>query len=216
MIRIDPGSPDPGTVRLAAEVIRRGGVVCYPADTVYGLGCDPLCREALQRIFRIKGRPEDRGVLVLVPDLETVCRLAAEIPAEAASLMERCWPGPLTLILKARPGLPAELTGAGSTIGVRRPSNAFLEAWMVELGGPLVSTSANRSGEATPSDPLQLRRLFEASVDLFLESVHPLPGIPSTVVDFSRRPFRVVREGVLAAEVAEVVGPHAVRPSCSS
>lgn len=175
--------------------------MCYPADTIYGLGCDPLNRHALQRIFTIKGRPESRGFLVLVPDMAAVRSLAAEIPPEAMALVERFWPGPLTLILSARPDLPPELTGDGSTIGVRQPLNAFLEAWMRELQGPIVSTSANRSGEPTPTEPAELRRLFGNVVDLFLESVEPLQGIPSTVVDLSRRPFRMVREGVLAEPV---------------
>ncbi len=175
--------------------------MCYPADTIYGLGCDPLNRHALQRIFAIKGRPESRGVLVLVPDMAAASRLAKEIPAEAAGLMEQFWPGPLTIVMKARPDLPAELTGDGSTIGVRQPLNAFLEAWMRELQGPIVSTSANRSGEPTSADPAELRRLFESVVDLFLESTVPVQGIPSTVVDVSRRPFRIVREGVLAERI---------------
>lgn len=196
-MRIDLQSPDRDMLRRAAETVRQGGVVLYPTDTIYGLGCDPRNATALRRLFRIKGRPEERGVLVLAPDLGSAFSLISGLHPEAREILDRYWPGPLTGIFPAAEDLPGELTGGTRTIGVRVPSLPLLRLWMEELGGPLVSTSANRSGEPVPTDLAKLRELFESVVDLFLEAGEPASTTPSTVVDFTTRPFRVVRQGEL-------------------
>jgi L-threonylcarbamoyladenylate synthase len=198
---IDSRHPDQASAQRAADVIRAGGIVLYPTDTVYGLGCDPFNREAMKRLFRIKGRPEKRGVLVLVPGIEAVEQLAAGIPPSAREILQRFWPGPLTVILPAAPHLPPELTGTARTIGVRHPDQPFLQAWMDCLGGPIVSTSANRSGDPDPPDLESLRRLFESKVDLFLESGRPASRLPSTVIDLTVTPFELLREGDLTSAV---------------
>jgi L-threonylcarbamoyladenylate synthase len=196
-MRIDLEDPQPNLLEKAARTIREGGVVLYPSDTIYGLGCDPFQALALDRLFHIKGRPENRGVLVLIPDLGWIGQLASSVPRAADSILDRFWPGPLTVLLKARPSLPAGLTGREGKIGVRRPALPYLEDWMRLIPGPIVSTSANRSGEPAPATLEELRRLFADRVDLFLESGEAALAAPSTVLDLTEEPFRIVREGAL-------------------
>lgn len=179
--------------------------MAYPTDTVFGLGCDPFNRRALNRLYELKGRPSEKGVLVLVPSTAIAASLVTALPPSASVLMNRFWPGPVTLVLPAAKSLPLELTGAAGTVGLRQPLNPFLQAWMEVLGGPVVSTSANRSGEPIPADLAGLRGSFETRVDLFLEAGEPQPTLPSTVVDLSSKPFRVLRPGTLADEVAKVL-----------
>lgn len=197
-MRIDLEDPQPDLVENAARTIREGGVVLYPSDTIYGLGCDPFQTPTLDRLFHIKGRPENRGVLVLIPDSGWIGQLASSVPETADSILDRFWPGPLTVLLKARPSLPAGLTGREGKIGVRWPALPYLEDWMRLIPGPIVSTSANRSGEPVPATLEELRRLFADRVDLFLESGEPALAAPSTVLDLTEEPFRIVREGALA------------------
>lgn len=187
-------------------MIRGGGVVLYPSDTIYGLGCDPFRAEAVERIFRIKGRPEEKGVLVLIPDesyLKSFCR---KIPRDAAKLMRRFWPGPVTFLFPARSDLPELLKGRGDKIGLRLPLSRFLREWMGQIPGPLVSTSANLSGHPPPEDPAEIKQLFHDQVDLILEAGR-LAGKPSSVVDLTVDPPRLVRAGENAAELARTIGP---------
>ncbi len=120
----------------------------YPADTIYGLGCDACNEEAVRRLVEIKGRSEEKGLLVLLPSLAEVRAFVEEIPEQGLQLLEQCWPGPLTVLLRPAATLPELLTGSDCKIGIRCPRGPFLQSWLSRLGRPLVSTSANRSGEA--------------------------------------------------------------------
>jgi L-threonylcarbamoyladenylate synthase len=200
-MRIDVINPDPGMLAEAVRVVRRGGVVLYPADTIYGLGCDPFNPEAVSRLMALKGRDEGKGCLVLIPNNHWLDRLAAEVPTTGRALCDRFWPGPLTVVTRALPTLPPGIRSRGGTVGLRRPRNPFLEAWLDLLGSPLVSTSANRSGEPYTGDPTVLRSLFEPGVDLFLDAGELPERPPSTVVDLTTSPFRLLRAGEQADAV---------------
>lgn len=200
-MRINPESPDPEVVQRAAETVRGGGVVLYPTDTIYGLGCDPFNRAALDRIFEIKGRPGEKSVLVLIPGPEWVKRLARNVPSLLDPLLDRFWPGPLTVLLPAAEGLPPGIAGPEGKVGLRQPGVPFLLEWMKVIPGPLVSTSANRSGEPSPASVERLRELFHDQVDLFLEAGSLNQGSPSTILDLCVSPPRIVREGALAGEL---------------
>ena len=194
-MRVDLESPDPDIVLEATRVIRGGGIVLYPSDTIYGLGCDPFHAGAVKKIYDLKGRDLSKGVLLLVPTLDWVNRLAGTVSPVAEYLMSRHWPGPLTLLFSPSSGVPSELVGSGKRIGVRYPESRFLQLWMNSLSGPIVSTSANLSGSSVPQDLRNLRRLFSSRVDLFLEAGEPEASLPSTVVDMVGIP-RIVREGI--------------------
>jgi len=176
--------------------------VLYPADTIYGLGCDGLNGEAISRLVDVKGRSDEKGLLVLVPSLAEVYPLVEAVPELGLPLLEQCWPGPLTVLLRPAAALPELLAGSGGKIGIRSPRGGFLQAWLTQLGRPLVSTSANRSGEPYSGDLDRLRELFEDEVDLFMECGELPNRPPSTVIDLTTLPFQVVREG---SEIHEIV-----------
>ncbi|HEY6193359.1 MAG TPA: L-threonylcarbamoyladenylate synthase [Bacteroidota bacterium] len=193
-------------VSKAAEVIRKGGVLLYPTDTIYGLGCDALNGAAIQRVFEIKRRADDKPALVLIQDGAMLDMLAAEFPPIASKLAKRFWPGPLTIIFKSRWDLHPLLTGSGGRVGVRIPDNDFCRRLLKETGVPIVSTSANISGTEGPGDIGSLRSLFGGLVDLVVDAGEPASNLPSTVVDVSHGILTIVREGVIPAEaVREVV-----------
>ncbi|GAB4251454.1 MAG: L-threonylcarbamoyladenylate synthase [Acidobacteriota bacterium] len=200
-VYVDLYRPDPSVVQSACRVLLAGGVILYPTDTIYGLGCDALDRQAVERLVRIKGRSAAKGMLVLAGSPDWLPRLAREVPREADRLLATFWPGPLTVLLPAAPELPEPLVGAGGKIGVRVPNLPFLQQWLEGVQRPIVSTSANPSGAPYTGDVERLRSLFANRVDLFLESGELPHSEPSTVVDLAERPFRVVREGVGAAAV---------------
>jgi len=191
---VDLGSPDSAVIEEAMRTIQDGGIVLYPSDTIYGLGCDPFNADAVRRIYEIKGRDEGKGVLVLIPDLEWVDRLAAEVSSAAEHLMDQFWPGPLTLLFPPSPSVPSSVVGREGRIGIRCPDSPFLLAWMESLRGPLVSTSANLSREAIPKTLEALRGIFYDKVDLFLEAGELTARPASTVVDLLGDP-QIVRRG---------------------
>ncbi len=201
-MRIDLRNPDVGTLRDAAQTVRRGGIALYPTDTIYGLGCDAYQTESLRRLLLLKGRSREKGMLVLIRSLPQLEELARSVPPEAGPLLRRFWPGPLTVLLEAHPRIPTELQGEGGKVGIRWPSSSFLQTWLDLLQVPLVSTSANRSGQEYDGSPAVLRRLFGAGVDLFIDGGTLLPSRPSTVLDLTTRPFRIVRPGERESEIA--------------
>lgn len=201
---VDLESPDPGVIGEATRVIRAGGVVLYPSDTIYGLGCNPFDTEAVRRIYSLKGRDESKGVLLLVPSRAWVRQLAAEIPPEAEHLMDRYWPGPLTLLFRPSSLVPSNIVGGEGLLGIRYPESGFLQAWMESLSGPIVSTSANLSGIPEPENLEALRKLFYNQVDLFLEAGELAAKPPSTVVNMVGVP-QIVRSGARNEEIEEAL-----------
>jgi L-threonylcarbamoyladenylate synthase len=202
-VPFDLDSPPPETIEKAARAIRQGKVVLYPTDTIYGLGCDPFNEKALQRLFAIKGRSEKRGVLILVQDYSYVEVVSDHIPDLFYELVKAFWPGPVTLLLEGNSSCSRLLLGEEGKVGLRHPDLNFLQLWMAAIPGPIVSTSANVSGKplATLED---LKQLFDHQVDLILESRETeQPSQPSTVVDLTMDPPRIVRVGRWAERVGE-------------
>jgi L-threonylcarbamoyladenylate synthase len=202
-VRFDLDSPPPEILEKAAQAIRQGGIVLYPTDTLYGLGCDPFNEEALQRLFAIKGRSQKKGVLLIVPNSSYSEVVSDHIPDVFYEMVEAFWPGPVTLLLEGNSSCSRLLLGEEGKVGLRHPDLTFLQLWMEAIPGPIVSTSANRSGE--PSASLEdLKQLFDQQVDLILEGTGmEQPGEPSTVVDLTMDPARVVRAGRWASRVEE-------------
>jgi L-threonylcarbamoyladenylate synthase len=190
----------------AGALINGGRIVALPTETFYALGVHPFQAEALARLFALKARPPEKPVLVLVPHQEMVSRLAREVPDLARRLMARFWPGPLTLILPARPELPGLLTGGTGTVGVRLPRQAVTCRLLQALGVPVTGTSANRAGQRPLTGAEAVAREFGEDVSLILDA-GPCPGgKPSTIVDVSHAPPRLVRAGAITeAELAEFI-----------
>lgn len=186
-------------LREAAAVLTAGGLVGCPTETFYALAADAGNEAALTRLLTVKRRPSTKPLLVLVADREMVARVAAAIPPKAETLMDRFWPGPLTLILPARPDLPLPLTGGSGTIGVRQPGLALTRRLIQVFGGPITGTSANLSGQEPLLAADQVQEALGNEVDLILAD-GPCPGgLPSTIVDMAHEPGRVLRAGVIAA-----------------
>lgn len=204
LLDVDLLNPDPKVVSEASRVLRRGGIVVYPTDTIYGIGCDALNERSVRRILKLKGRPREKGFLVLVAAKDWLHRLALSVPSEAEELLETFWPGPLTVLVEAADQVPEPLLDPERRLGVRLPAPPFLQQWIQHAGVPIVSTSANLSGEPYRGDLNYLRTTFLPRVDLFLECSDPrtMHSAPSTVVDLTRRPFRIVRRGA-ASEALE-------------
>lgn len=204
-MRIDLNSPDSAVVDQAAAVVRQGGVILYPTDTIYGLGCDPFQEEALQRLIDLKGRPQEKGLLLLVSGPTWLEQLAADIPSSFRRLADELWPGPVTFLLHGALKLSPLILGQEGKVGIRCPGVRFLDQWMESIPGPLVSTSANRSGEPPPRTLAELRELFLNRVDLFLEAAEPVDTLPSTVIDLTASPPEIVREGQQIAKIKNLL-----------
>lgn len=199
---VDASRPDPSALAEAARVLRAGGLVAFPTETFYGLGAHALDEAAIGRIFRAKGRPGDRPLLVLVDSLAMVERVAREVSLRARRLMARYWPGPLTLVLRAQPTVPAALTAGTGTIGVRLSSHPVARALVETLGAPVTAPSANPHGAASPRTADEVLVTLGTGVDLVLDAGATPGGPPSTVLDLTGATPTVLRPGavVLAPE----------------
>ncbi len=196
ILRIDPRSPSPTLIQEVVEVIRGGGVVIYPTETLYGLGVDPFHPQAVKRLYEIKGRDRGKPIPFLIKDLQVLADLVEEIPAHGRDLIERYWPGPLTLIFRAREGFPSPLRTGEGTIGLRISAHPIARMIVERLDTPLTSTSANRAGGEDFTDIEALSRGFGDAVDLIIDGGE-VSGLGSTVVDLTVTPPKVLREGMI-------------------
>jgi len=196
---VDAAAPSAAVIADAAAVLEAGGVVAFPTETFYGLGVAALDPTAVRRLFALKGRPESRPILVLVHEPARIERFAV-LTTAARELIVRHWPGPLTLVLAARQELPTELTAGTATIGVRQPGHAVARALAAGLGGPVTAPSANLTGEAPPTTAAEVLRVFDGRIDLVLDGGRTAGGLPSTVLDLTVDPPRVLREGAVRIE----------------
>jgi len=183
-------------VRAAAEVLRRGGMIAYPTETFYGLGALARDPAAVERLARAKGRPDDKPLPLLAADRAQVEEVAV-LAGAAARLADAFWPGPLTLVLPARPGLPAAVTAGTGTVGIRVPGSEVARALALAAGGALVSTSANAAGEPPPARAGDLSPALAARLDGVLDGGPTPGGLPSTVVALEGEGIRLVREGAV-------------------
>ncbi len=178
-----------GQINLIIDYLKRGQVLAYPTDTVYGLGCDALNAEAIKRINKIKGEKRAKPLLILISDFEMLKKYCF-LNLEQMDYLEKIWPaspaggpGPITVILKRRPNLPTELTGGLNSIGIRLPDNDFLIRIINGVGLPIVSTSLNKKGEKTLSDVQNLEKNFKYLPDLIIDAGECKRSKPSRLVD---------------------------------
>ncbi len=161
-------------LRQAAHVVHGGGLIAYPTEAVYGLGCNPLDATAVQRLLALKGRPMDKGLILIAADLDQLRPFLVPLSTDDEATVNATWPGPVTWLLPARPETPRWLRGVHDTLAVRVTDHPLAAALCQQLGQPLVSTSANRSGQSPARSPLAVQRTFGNAVDLTLSG--PLGG----------------------------------------
>jgi L-threonylcarbamoyladenylate synthase len=194
---------DPQGIEKAGQLILQGKVVAFPTETFYGLGVDALDVPALQKIFRIKGREENKPLLLLVADRTWLPELVKRISPRAERLMERFWPGPLSLVFEAAAHLPPLLTGNTGKIGLRISSHPVAQALVQTVGRAITATSANVSGQPSASLAGEVFQALGKKIDAILDGGKTAGGLGSTVVDVSEVCPKIIRQGALPqAELA--------------
>ena len=192
-LNIDPEHLRGRHIERAVEILRRGGVIIYPTDTIYGLGCDITCKEAVEKIRLIKGRDDKKPMSFVCADLASVSQYA-RVSNYAYRILKRCLPGPYTFVLPATRETPRMLQSKQKTVGLRVPDHPVPLAVIKELGNPIISTSANLSSEEVLTDPSQLEEVLGSQVDLILECGQ-LPILPSSVISLVGDKAEILRRG---------------------
>lgn len=202
---------DPNAVRDAAAILRRGGLLGIPTETVYGLGADALNEDAVSRIFLAKGRPQDNPLIIHVPDASWLERYCRSVPPAAYRLAERFWPGPLTMILPRRDIVPLQTTGGLETVGVRCPNHPVTLAIIEAAGVPIAAPSGNTSGRPSPTTAAHMIEDMDGRIDGIVDGGPCTVGVESTIIDLTVTPPRLLRPGGLPLEsLRQVLGEVAV------
>lgn len=197
----------PDDIARAAGILRAGGLVAFPTETVYGLGADARSARAMERLFTAKGRPADHPVIVHLARAGAVTVWAREVPAPAWALAARFWPGPLTLVLKRAPGVLDAVTGGQDTVGLRIPGHPVALALLEAFGGGLAAPSANRFGRVSPTTAGHVTTEMGSAVDAVVDGGPCAVGLESTILDLSGEIPRLLRPGAVSADaLAEVIG----------
>lgn len=205
VLRVDPHRPDPAVIEQAAEVLRSGGLVAFPTETVYGLGANALDADAAQRIFAAKGRPADDPLIVHVATVDDVPRVAAHVPEQATTLMRHFWPGPLTLVLPRAAAVPDVVTSGGPSVAVRCPDHPVALALLRAAAVPIAAPSANRFAHTSPTAAQHVLDDLDTRIDVVLDGGACRVGVESTVVDVTSAQVRLLRPGGVTLEELEAV-----------
>lgn len=201
----------PNDVGRAAQLIRSGGLVGIPTETVYGLGADGLNSEAVGHIFRAKGRPQDNPLILHIPDASWLERFCKNIPPAAYALARRFWPGPLTMILDRKPLVPDVVTAGLDTVGMRCPDHPVTRAVIEAAGVPIAAPSGNTSGRPSPTTARHMLEDMEGKIDAILDGGPCAVGVESTIIDLTCPIPRLLRPGgVTLEQLREVLGEAAV------
>jgi L-threonylcarbamoyladenylate synthase len=199
---------DRATIERAAQLLRQGGLVAFPTETVYGLGANALDPAAVRRIFEVKGRPATSPLIVHVDSLEMARELASEWPAEAEALAVRHWPGPLTLVVPKTGRIPAIVTAGLPTVGLRMPAHPVALELIAAAGVPIAAPSANRFTGLSPTAAEHVRLSLGDAVDMIVDGGSTPVGIESTVLWLAGRPPKLLRPGMISKEEIEaLIGP---------
>jgi L-threonylcarbamoyladenylate synthase len=196
-----------GSLAEAVAVLKGGGLVAYPSDTVYGLGAAASNERAVARVFAVKGRLSEKALSLLLADVEDMGPLCGEVPPSARLLAERFWPGPLTLVLRRSPSFRSAALGSGDSVALRVPDHFFLRQLIRALGEPITGTSANRSGRPSCRSAREVQRQLGGVLDLIIDGGPSRGGQESTVVDITTQPPTIVRQGAVSqGEIERAIG----------
>jgi L-threonylcarbamoyladenylate synthase len=189
------------SLKEAGEIIRRGGLVAFPTETVYGLGGDALNKEAAARIYAAKGRPSDNPLIVHISRMEDLDRLVKQVPEAAYRLAEAFWPGPLTMIMEKSPLVPSQTTGGLDTVAVRMPSHPVARRFITLAGGYVAAPSANLSGRPSPTRAKYVIEDMAGRIDMILDGDGVDIGLESTIVDLTGEVPMILRPGYITEEM---------------
>jgi L-threonylcarbamoyladenylate synthase len=198
VLEVDPQRPAERVLEAAIAAIRESGIIAFPTETFYGLAVDAWSLEACGRVFELKGRPKDKALPCIVSGIPQLLEVAAVLEPQALSLARRFWPGPLTLVVAARPGLAA--ASSDGSIAVRASSLVLARTLAAALGGPVTATSANRADSPPPTTAAEVLAELGQGLDLILDGGPSPGGLPSTMVDVRTMPPRLVRPGRISFE----------------
>ncbi|RMD49489.1 MAG: threonylcarbamoyl-AMP synthase [Ignavibacteria bacterium] len=191
--QLHPETPQQRYINKAVEILKNGGIIIYPTDTVYGIGCDIMNHQAVKQIYRIKNVTESKLFSFIIPDLSEIAQYA-KVSDAAFKMMRKLLPGPYTFVLPASKNVPKKLWTKRKTVGIRIPDNEIAITLARELGNPIVSTSVTSRNGDILFRPEEIRAIFGMQVDLMLAN-GALPGRPSTIVEFEDNEPRIIREG---------------------
>ncbi len=198
VLQINPLSPDPNILAQAGDILRRGGLVAYPTETVYGLAASAFDDTAIARVFDAKGRPHGQPLPVQIASAEEVEALAHDISPAARTLLAAFFPGPLTLVFRRQPAVSLTITGDGETVGLRMPDHPVALGVLRAFGGPLVCPSANTTGRRAAMSAADVLEDLDGRIDLVLDGGPTTDRTPSTVLDVSVSPAKIIREGKIS------------------
>ena len=193
LLKMNPINPQKHLIGRVVEELKKGGVLAYPTDTVYGIGCDIFSKSAVERIYRIKGRDKKKPLSFICEDLKHISQYAF-VGDNAYRIMRRLIPGPYTFILKATKLVPKVMLTKRETVGIRVPDSEICRMLVHELGHPIVTTSANVTNDAIISDPEEIEKKMGKLLDIVIDG-GPLPQEPSTMIDLTGDAPVIVREG---------------------
>ena len=201
LFSINPKEMDKNALREAGQIIKQGGLVAFPTETVYGLGGDALNKESSKKIYAAKGRPSDNPLIVHICCMDDLAAIVKNIPREAEALAEVFWPGPLTMIFEKSDKVPMETTGGLSTVAVRMPYDPIALAFIRESGGYVAAPSANISGKPSPTVAKYVMEDMSGRIDAVIDGGEALIGLESTIVDLTGEVPMILRPGYISKEL---------------
>lgn len=209
ILEINPVKPDISLIRQVADLLCRGGVIAYPTETFYGIGCDATNEEAVEKVYTLKGRAFSSPLPVIVGGLEVAAAIVQKIPKSGKTLIGEFWPGPLTIICQAADRIPRRLTAATGKIGLRVSSHPVANEIAKALNRPLTATSANLSGSRECTSAPEVISLFGRHLDLIVDAGKTAGGRGSTIVDVTIDPPNIIREGAIPLrDIERVLGEN--------
>ena len=213
VIRMNPQQLDMEGIREAGEILKQGGLVAFPTETVYGLGGNGLDPQASAKIYQAKGRPSDNPLIIHIADMEDLAKIVKEVPESAKKLASVYWPGPLTMIFEKTNAVPLETTGGLTSVAVRYPSNKVANALILAGGGFIAAPSANTSGRPSPTKAEHVIEDLGDKIDCIIDGGDAEIGLESTIVDFTEEIPTILRPGYYNKEMLEkVLGTVRVDP----
>ncbi|EPY6470061.1 L-threonylcarbamoyladenylate synthase [Clostridium sporogenes] len=208
VVRLDENNIDEHVISKAGNILRQGGLVVFPTETVYGLGANALDKDAVKKIFKAKGRPQDNPLIVHISKVKDIEKLVKKIPPIAQKLMDKFWPGPMTIILKKKDIIPNETSAGLDSIGIRMPSNKIAMELISMAGVPIAAPSANLSGKPSPTDLETCIEDLDGRVNAILGGDNSEVGVESTVIDCTIDPPCILRPGGITLEMLKEIDPN--------
>lgn len=205
VVTVDKEHPDAKVMEEAGRVLKEGGLVAFPTETVYGLGGDGLNPDSSRKIYQAKGRPSDNPLIIHIADMESLDKIVKAIPLKARKMAEAFWPGPLTMIFEKSSVVPYETTGGLESVAVRMPSHPVAAALIRAGGGYVAAPSANTSGRPSPTRASHVREDLEGKIDMIIDGGSVGIGLESTIVDFTEDEPVILRPGYINQEMMEDV-----------